>query len=154
MAERKNEASWIESWNRWQINVQANGERRTFTCSTPGKKGKIAAEKKADTWLEQQLVGEGTRCEVLLDKFYEHKKLTTSRANYDQIEYYIRVYIKPVIGMNKIGRITENDLQRVIDQAFAAGLAHKTLCNIRATLHAFFKFCRKERATALFPENL
>lgn len=154
MAARKSEAIWIESRKRWQINVQANNERRTFTSSVSGRKGKIAAEKKADVWLEQQLVGEGTRCEVLLDKFFEHKKITTSKANYRQIESYIRIHIKPIIGMKKIGRITENDLQHVIDQAFAAGLSRKTLNNIRATLHAFFKFCRKEQCTALFPENL
>lgn len=152
--ERKNEAKWIESRNRWQINVQAEGIRRTFTDSTPGKKGKISAEKKADKWLEQQLVGEGTHCEVLLDKFYDHKKATTSKANYTQLEYYIRVYIKPVIGKKRIGRITENDLQNIIDNAFSSGLAHKTLCNIRATINAFMKYCRKAKTTALFPEGL
>lgn len=53
MATRKNEASWIESRGRWQINVQSDGERRTFSSSIAGKKGKIAAEKKADAWLEK-----------------------------------------------------------------------------------------------------
>ena len=28
---RKNEAKWIASANRWQINVQLEGRRRTFT---------------------------------------------------------------------------------------------------------------------------
>ena len=47
MSERKNEAVWIESRQRWQINVQSEGIRRTFTSSTNGKKGKVEAEKKA-----------------------------------------------------------------------------------------------------------
>lgn len=154
MSERKNEAVWVESRNRWQINVQSEGERKTFTSSISGKKGKIAAEKKADSWLEQRLVGDGTKFEVFLDKFYEHKKATTSKANYEQLEFYIRAYIKPVVGKKKIGRITENDLQTVIDLAFEAGLSHKTLSNIRATISSIMKFCRKSKATALFPEGL
>lgn len=151
---RKNEASWIASRKRWQIKVQSDGERRTFTDSTPGKKGKIAAEKKADHWLEHHLVGEGTRCEILLDRFAEHKKAVTSTVNYRQIDYHVRLYIKPVIGKKKISRLTENDLQAVIDQAYASGLARKTLTSIRATLFAFVKYCRKEKATTLFPESI
>ena len=152
--ERKNEAKWIESRQRWQINIQSGGERRTFVSSTPGKKGKIAAERKADAWLESRLIGENTRCEVLLENFYQVKKETTSKVNYEQIEYYIRVYIKPVIGHKRIGRVTENDLQQIINRAFTAGLAHKTLSNIRATINSFMKYCRRSKVTNLFPEGL
>ena len=34
MTSRTNTARWIESAKRWQINVQKNGKRKTFTCST------------------------------------------------------------------------------------------------------------------------
>lgn len=155
MSERKNEAVWIENRQRWQINVQSDGVRRTFTSSTKGKKGKIEAEKKADKWLETHLIGESTKCDVMLDRFYEHKKATTSKPNYTQIEYYSRAFIKPVIGHKRIGGITEGDLQAVIDTAYIkSGLAKKTLTNIRATLVAFMKYCRKAKVTALFPEAL
>lgn len=151
---RKGEAYWVEKRQRWQICVQSDGERRTFVDSTPGKKGKIAAEKKADHWLEHRLVGEGTRCEILLDRFAEHKKAVTSAVNYRQIDYHVRLYIKPVIGKKKISRLTENDLQAVIDRAYASGLARKTLTSIRATISAFVKYCRKEKATTLYPESI
>lgn len=36
MSERKNEAAWIESRSRWQINVQDNGIRKTFTSALAG----------------------------------------------------------------------------------------------------------------------
>ena len=49
---RKNEAKWYDSAKRWQIKIQKDGERRTFFSSTKGTKGKIAAEKAADAWLE------------------------------------------------------------------------------------------------------
>ena len=155
MSERKNEAVWIESRQRWQINVQSDGVRRTFTSSTKGKKGKIEAEKKADKWLETHLIGESTKCDVMLDRFYEHKRATTSKPNYTQVEYYSRAFIKPIIGKKRIGRITENDLQLVIDSAFNnSGLSKKTLTNIRATLMSFMKYCRKAKVTTLFPEGL
>ena len=40
MAERKSEAAWIESRDRWQINVQAEGVRKTFTSAIPGRAGR------------------------------------------------------------------------------------------------------------------
>lgn len=55
MPTRKNEARWIEARERWQINVQQDGERRTFTSKTPGKKGKVEAERKADAWMENRI---------------------------------------------------------------------------------------------------
>lgn len=151
---RKNEAAWVESRKRWQIKVQSEGERKTFTDSTPGKKGKIAAERKADRWLEDHLTGDGLRSDVLLDRFLQKKKDTTSEGNYEQVEKYVRLYIRPVIGKKKIGRLTENDLQEIIDRAYSNGLAYKTLCNIRGTISSFMKYCRKDKATTLFPESL
>lgn len=105
MSERKNEAAWIESRNRWQINVQADGVRKTFISSKPGKKGKIEAERKADEWLETQIIGGNTRCNVLLDLFLAQKKQTTSHTNSSQIEYHIRCFIRPVIGLKRIDRV-------------------------------------------------
>ena len=37
MSERKNEAAWIESRSRWQINVQDNGVRKTFSLAGAAK---------------------------------------------------------------------------------------------------------------------
>ena len=44
MAERKSEAIWIESRSRWQINVQDNGVRKTFTSTLAGRRGKADAD--------------------------------------------------------------------------------------------------------------
>ena len=155
MAKRKNEASWVESRLRWQINVQTEGRRRTFSDPTPGRKGKIAAEKKADDWLEENLVDENTRVEVMLDRWYAKLQLSTSYSHYHQYDKFMRNQIKPVIGQKKISRLTQNDLQNVIDVAYSGGkLAHKTLSNIRACLMSFIKYCRGEKATRLHPETL
>ena len=50
------EAQWLPKQKRWQIKVQANGVRRAFTSSIPGRAGKAEANQKADDWLANQLV--------------------------------------------------------------------------------------------------
>lgn len=154
MPTRKNEATWIDSRQRWQIKVQSDGTRRTFTSSTPGRKGKIEAERKADKWLEEQTVNENTKCEILIDRFYEHVKATTSKGNWRPMGYRIQKHIKPLIGAKKIGRLTENDLQEILDAAYQKGLSKRAIKNIKADLNAFVKYCRKANATRLFPESL
>ena len=129
---RKTEASWVESANRWQINVQVDGVRRTFTCATPGKRGKAAAERKADTWLENQTVGENTKCCVMLDKYVERLKVTTSKSNWHNAEIYVNARIRPVIGERRMSQLTEQHLQTCIDLAYADGLSARTLRNIKA----------------------
>ena len=81
---RKNEAKWVASANRWQINVQLEGRRRTFTSSIKGLKGKIAAEKKADAWLENRLIDETSTCTVLLDKYFASLQASTSAGHWKQ----------------------------------------------------------------------
>ena len=151
---RKNEAVWVESRQRWQIKVQLDGTRRTFADPTPGKKGKIAAERKADCWLADNTIGENTKCGVLLDRYFDHVQATTSKSNWRPIGMHIEVHIRPVLGDKKICRVTENTLQTVIDEAYAKGLSARMLRNIKSTLMAWMKFCRKEHVTTLHPEDI
>lgn len=152
---RKNEANWIDSQSRWQINVQAEGDRRTFVSSTAGRKGKIEAERKADAWMESHVTDENTKAEILLDAFCEDVKARTGPSTYEQNEKFIRLYIKPVIGKKRISRITAGDLQDIINWAYAdRHLARKTLMGIRATIMAWLKWCRMHGKTTLFVEGL
>jgi len=158
MAQRKNEAAWRESSRRWQIKVQADGERRTFNDSTPGKKGKVLCEQKADKWIENRTINENTKCDVLLDQFLERIKLTGGTSHYHTSESFIRLYIKPHLGARKVGKLTQADLQSALDYAYAGKrgkkLSAKTMRNIRATIMAFVKFCRATKCTQFHPETL
>ena len=49
---RISEAYWVDRYHRWQVNVQRDGKRKTFTSTLTGRKGKLEAERKADRWLE------------------------------------------------------------------------------------------------------
>lgn len=48
MPTRIAEAQWLKKQKRWQIKIQANGIRRVFTSSIPGRAGKAEAHQKAD----------------------------------------------------------------------------------------------------------
>lgn len=155
MPTRKNEAKWIEARERWQINVMNEGVRKTFVSSTPGKKGKIECEKKADKWLKERLANENSRAEVILDQWYSALQESTSKSHCLQQRSYINNYIKPVIGKKKIGSVSKRDLQDIINKAYKNGdLAEKTLKNLRSCIMAFMKYCRSIPCTTLFPEDL
>ena len=56
---RTNTAKWVESAQRWQINVQKDGKRKTFTSTKPGRTGQREANAKADAWLDDLFSGIG-----------------------------------------------------------------------------------------------
>ena len=50
-----NTTVWSESRNHWQINVQKDGIRKTFTSSLPGHAGQKECNEKADAWLDDNI---------------------------------------------------------------------------------------------------
>lgn len=152
---RKNEAKWFDSANRWQIKVQKDGVRRTFFSSIKGTKGKIAAEKQADSWLESGIENENVKCGELLDAYLEHVRKGTGTSNIKQHENFIKNYIRPAIGNRKIKSLTLNHLQAIIDDAYAEKhLAKKTLKDLRGCISGFLRFCRLGKYTTLVSMDL
>lgn len=155
MAERKSEAIWIESRSRWQINVQADGVRKTFTSALAGRRGKADAERKAEKWLKDHTTSEKTRVDVFLNQYTDYLKETKSKSHASQYSGFIRLYIQPVIGVFRMNKLTEGDLQAVIDLAYSKNnLADKTLRDVRGCLLNWLKWCRKRGKTSLHPEDL
>ena len=83
MAERKNEAKWLDKYQRWQINVQKDGKRKTFYSKTPGTKGKIDAEKQADKWLKGNFENPTMRFAKLYELFLQEKELLKGKSSGD-----------------------------------------------------------------------
>lgn len=158
---RVNTARWIESKKMWRIDVQKDGVRKSFYCSTPGRNGQREANRKADAWLESDIISFSVRTNALLDEYLERVKATTSKSNYRKESYHVEHFIRPVMGRKKACHLTDLDCQKVIDSAFrrtgkdgkTVELSRKTLMNIRATLAAFAKFCRKRRVVLLNSED-
>lgn len=154
MGKRLNEAKWLDNQNRWQIKVQKDGVRRTFTSSTPGRKGKKVCHDKADAWLDDGIVDGGIRVASIFDEWIDEIKITTCMDHWRQYEGYGKNWIKPVMGNIKVSNLNDQHMQDVLVRAYSKGLAKKSLTNIRACLSAFVKYCRKRKATTLRIESL
>ncbi len=154
MGKRVNTAVWVENRNRWQINVQKDGMRKTFISNKPGRTGQREANKKADEWLDNGISSSSIYVKDLYADYIQDILERTSRVYATDEESRGRNYILPVIGNKKISNVTEYDLQNIITKAYKKGLAKKTLQNIRGTIMSFLKFCRKKQVTTLLPEDI
>ena len=157
MKTRTNSAVWMPKQNRWQIQIQMDGVRRTFYSSTPGTAGKRECNAKADAFLRTGITGGNKRVSVIADEWIETLKPTRefqSSSNYKQYEYIMRVRVLPKIGRKRIEDISNGDIQRVVNAAANDGLAKKTLQNIRGCIVAFIKYCRKNRYCDLHVEDI
>lgn len=151
---RTNTAKWIESAHRWQINVQKDGVRKTFTSAKPGRTGQREANAKADAWLDQGLQ---TRQKTVADAYAEYlarAKKITSQSNWRPIESRWRTWIEPRIGRRRLESLTVQQVQTILDDAKAAGRSRKLLSNILGDLTAFFRFCRQTGYTTFVPDGL
>jgi integrase len=151
---RINTAKWLEKQNRWQIKVQKDNIRKTFTSSKPGREGQREAHRKADAWLDLNIISPKKKVKQTADEYIAQLKLTTSKSNYSQADYYFRIYINPKIGDVRVENITEQQLQAIINEAYAKKLSLKTLKGLRACIQSWLKFCRKSKYTTLFVEEL
>ena len=113
MNERKNEASWSESRLRWRIDVQRNGQRRTFYSAQQGRRGKLEAERKADEWLnggrkKEMRVGE--LCKLYLDG------IDTGHSSCHRLreESTINTWILPYWEHLKVDSLTNLDYKAAI----------------------------------------
>lgn len=152
MGKRTNTAVWMEKYSRWQIKVQKDGERKTFTSSTPGRTGQREANARADAWLDDNIAPTKLRIEAIYDEWIETKKSTCSKGYWTSIDYRFHKWVIPDIGHKKIEKINEQDLQNIIDAAAKSGLARKSLGNILADMRAFFRYCRMKKLTTFDPE--
>lgn len=151
---RKNEAIWIKGRSRWQINVQKDGERRTFVSSAPGKRGKIEAERKADKWLEDGDINDAIRLSELWELFLLDTKDATGSANYIKHEQIGRTWLLPELKHKRISKITCQDWQRCINAAYKAGRAKKTCQNIRGSIVALYRYAKMRQISMIRPEGL
>ena len=85
MGKRTNTAKWMENQRRWQINVQKDGVRRSFTSSKPGRTGQREANAKADAWLDDGIMSMSKRVRDVWPKFIDDLKSRTSIGNWRPI---------------------------------------------------------------------
>lgn len=151
---RTNTAVWLDKYNRWQIKVQKDGVRKTFTSPAPGRNGQRECNRKADDWLDENIDRSRDRVSALAEEWLKAIEDTTSTGNHHNEQSICKTWLIPNIGNLRISQLNEGHLQAIINKASKAGRSKKTLTNIRASIMNFLKFCRINKATTLFPENL
>lgn len=168
MGKRTGTAIWQEKQHRWKIDVQKDGERRSFYSSRPGRTGQREANAKADAWLDEGIANTSTKVSKLYAVWLEDLSTTAGTSYLTECTKYGEYYILPVCGALKISDLTEGQLQTVLNKAYKQGclkkdrqrkpsgqpLSKKTLQGIRSVERAFLKWCRLHKYTNLFPENL
>ena len=154
MKKRTTTAVWVESARRWQLIVQKDGVRRTFTSSKPGRTGQRECNAKADAWLDDGIEEQSRRVNDLFAAWYASVKASTSEGNWRPLESRWRVHILPVLGQKRLDKISEGQWQDVINALYAEGASKKSLQNYCADIRAFYKWCRAHRYTAERLETL
>ena len=124
---RTNTAKWDEKSKRWKIYVQKDNVRKTFYSSIKGKEGQREANAKADNWLENNIVDTKLKVSAAAEKYMEQLKITTSKSHWKQYEYYFKNWINPKIGNVRIEKVSEQQLQEIINSAYAGGLSKKII---------------------------
>ena len=121
MGRRTNTAAWLPNQNRWQIKVQKDGERRTFTSSKPGRTGQREANAKADAWMDEGIVSTSKRCREVWEEYMVSVQATAGSSYVEQITKFGKNYILPVIGSRRIGDLSVGALQDVLNRAYKEG---------------------------------
>lgn len=166
MGRRTNTAVWLEKQQRWQIKVQKDGVRKTFTSATPGRTGQREANRKADAWLDEGISSTTKRCVDVWAEYLISVKATAGTSYAEQVEKFGQNYILPVIGARRIGDLNTGMLQDVLNRTYKEGclnpdskrrskgnLSRKTLQGIRGVEVAFVKWARQHKYTTLRPED-
>lgn len=158
MGRRTNTAVWLPNQNRWQIKVQKDGVRKTFTSAKPGRTGQREANRKADLWLDEGISSTRLLVETAYVNWIAEVKMTTSQSNWKPIESRWRTWVQPDLGKKQVANLNEQMLQAVVNKAFAAGLSKKTLISLCADLRHSANGCgwassrRFTRKSCTFPK--
>ena len=143
VVKRRSEAIWIEARNRWQINVQREGERKTFISSTPGRKGKHEAEAKADKWLERYTTEQ--KLSTALEMFLEEKQKTVAYSTYMQVKSKVSKIQRFFQPLKRLSALTLTDWQAFLDTCADNGESATTLKGQKGFIHEFVVFCKRKR---------
>ena len=126
----------------WKINVQKDGERKSFYSKLPGKRGQKDCAAKAAAWLLSDSplsLSDKTTVDDLFELYLKDKALETTDT-YNIANRY-KNHIAPVIGRIRISRLTKQDLKRVISTAHHISiLCSHTGCDSNNTQRLHFVY--------------
>lgn len=151
---RINSAAWLPNQNRWQIKVQKDNERRTFTSSKPGRTGQREANAKADAWLDDGISNSNQTINLLWASYMSYLKETKPQTTWRQPDTFGRTWLLPHVGKKRIDKFTDGDFQKILDLAASSGRARKTISDIKNEFNKFFVWCRRNKTSTYTPDDV
>ena len=151
---RTTTAIWIPSKKKWRIRVRKDGQTKAFSSSKEGRKGQRECNAKADKWLKSNVIESTVKVEDFSKKYLEWKKDRVATSRFHNLESYFNKTINHVIGKKKVSKLTEQDLQNVLDYMRRNGYSYTYTVQLKNTLEEFVKFARKNGISDLRPEFL
>lgn len=140
---RRSEAVWYEPRRRWEIKVQRDGKRKTFTSAIPGRKGKHDAEAKADKWLDT--MASDMRFAAAWEQYLTDSKPKLRTASYIKYESLGRIWLLPRLRNVYLSELTPHMWQQCLDAMASAGRSKKMCASLRGLISTFCKYARKRR---------
>lgn len=152
MQKRTNTAKW--NGTRWRIDVQKDGVRKSFYSSIKGRNGQREANKKADEWLEEDLISDIKICDLqekMIEEKWQMQEIGSSR--YARYKSIYNCWVKP-IGNKKMRELTQQDIQSILNKACKKGKSQGTIKEIKSWFNELCKYGRKCKVTSLVPIDL
>lgn len=126
---------------RWRLRISINGKVRSFSSTTPGRRGREDVERRArESGRLSELCTFGTAWR----RYLEEVKALTGPENYVNAESIGRNYLLPSLEDRKLAALTLQDFQTILFRARkkdGSELSKKTLSNIRGVIVNFSKYC-------------
>lgn len=135
---------WNENEQRWILRLSVDGKRKKFTSTTPGVAGKREVLRRAREYEDTGYSRTSPTVGQLWPEFLRDVSDRSSSEQLRNIELNGRLYILPRVSDRKVIKLSQNDWQRVINEATGKDgrvLAQKSLKNIRGTITSFLVFC-------------
>ena len=133
------EAKWDGS--RWRLRVTENGKTRSFSSTTPGRKGRAEVEEKARKY--GRLTSLATFGDAW-ERYLEELSFVSGPEHVQNTESIGRLYLLPALEREKVVELRPYDYEHIIfhlKKRDGSPMAKKSLQNIRATIINFNKFC-------------
>ena len=133
------EAKWDGS--RWRLRITENGKTRSFSSTTPGRKGKAEVEEKARKY--GRLTSLATFGDAW-ERYLEELGFVSGPEHVQNTESIGRLYLLPALEREKVVELRPYDYEHIIfhlKKRDGSPMAKKSLQNIRATIINFNKFC-------------
>lgn len=122
---------------RWIGAIMVDGQRKSVSAKTRAEKNRKLTRLRADLDRGLPMVTGGKTVAKFMDEWLEQVVKPTKRPRtYDNYKYVVDLHIKPTIGKHRIEKLSQQQVQAMLNTKPAAGLAAGSVANIRRVLRA------------------